>query len=161
MTTRSEAIAANIAARIIHNKTKKKWATLHADALEEIMSTPTSSNGLNASGSSPVRVQIGRDANVETLGVKPVAPNRDINPMAEQYQPTPISVKQVDHLALEGSNQGEHRAKPGDVAAASLSKAADNGGPRNPAGQFVSGKYEKNPGFISSPSDLADSDSGN
>jgi hypothetical protein len=36
---------------------------------------------------------------------------------------------------LEGSNKGDHRRPSQDVAAASLSKAADSGGPRQPAGQ--------------------------
>lgn len=94
------------------------------------MATPTSSNGLNTSGSSAVKVQIGRDANVESLGQKPVAPNADINAMAEQYQPAPIAVKQVDHIALEGSNKGDHRAK---AAPAVLPKQPN---PREQMGQF-------------------------
>jgi hypothetical protein len=36
---------------------------------------------------------------------------------------------------LEGSNKGDHRRPSQDVAAASLSKAADSGGPRNAVGQ--------------------------
>ena len=43
--------------------------------------------------------------------------------------------KPVDANHLEGSNKGDHRAHPGDVAAASVAKAADNGGPRQPVGQ--------------------------
>jgi len=138
--TRSERIAAHVAARIINN-TKKKWATLHADALEEIMSTATSSNGLSTSSSSPVRVQIGRDANVETLGVKPVAPNADRNAMAEQYQPSPITVNQVDHNALEGSNKGEHRSGNVDRV-----PAPPQPSPRQPMSQYpLSGRQSAAP----------------
>ena len=72
------------------------------------MSTVTSSNGLNTSGSSAVRVQIGREQTVSDLGVKATAPNADKNEMAEQYQPSPIKVVQVDHVALLGSNLGNH-----------------------------------------------------
>lgn len=49
--------------------------------------------------------------------------------------PNPVS-KPVDHKTLEGSTPGDFRANPGDVAAASLATAADNGGPRNQVGQF-------------------------
>jgi hypothetical protein len=34
--TRNEAIAANIARRIVRNQTRKHFSTLHAEALEEI-----------------------------------------------------------------------------------------------------------------------------
>jgi uncharacterized protein YceH (UPF0502 family) len=41
MTTRSEAIAAHIAARITRNKTRKRFSTLYREAIEEIqMSNP-------------------------------------------------------------------------------------------------------------------------
>ena len=46
-----------------------------------------------------------------------------------------IGVKPVDSRTVEGSFPGDHRAPSRDSAAASLRSAADNGGPRNPAGQ--------------------------
>jgi len=70
------------------------------------MSSTTS--GLNATPQP--RPATGRPADVKSLGVKPVAPNADVNAMAEQSQPSPIVVKQTDHLAIEGANKGEHRA---------------------------------------------------
>jgi hypothetical protein len=53
---------------------------------------------------------------------------------------SPLSVgaiKQVSHKVLEGSQgAGSDFRKQGDYAAASVTKATDNGGPRNPVGQF-------------------------
>src|SRR4051812_12280233 len=45
-------------------------------------------------------------------------------------------IKPEGSKTLEGSYSGDHRTNPGDVAAASLATAADNGGPRNRVGQF-------------------------
>jgi hypothetical protein len=45
--------------------------------------------------------------------------------------------RQVDHKVIEGSNgAGSDYRVHGDWAKASLDKAADNGGPRQPVGQF-------------------------
>jgi hypothetical protein len=58
--TKSEAIAANIAKRITANKTRCRFSTLYRLALEDLqMSTPTSSNGLNATPQP--RPRLGRD----------------------------------------------------------------------------------------------------
>ncbi|MCU1271136.1 MAG: hypothetical protein JWN74_2430 [Acidobacteriaceae bacterium] len=49
--------------------------------------------------------------------------------------PAPVA-KPVDRKTIEGSTPGDFRSNPGDVAAASVAIAADNGGPRNRVGQF-------------------------
>lgn len=46
------------------------------------------------------------------------------------------NAKSVGANHIEGSNKGDHRTPDKDTAAASLAKAASNGGPRNPVGQF-------------------------
>ncbi|MGD1076783.1 MAG: hypothetical protein ABR881_00550 [Candidatus Sulfotelmatobacter sp.] len=104
------------------------------------MSTPTSSNGLNVSGSSPVKVQIGRPADVTALGQKPVAPNSD-TPLGESYQPTPVVIRQVDHNALEGSNKGDHRIPAAPVNMDAIKNPPN---PRERVGQFPLGKNTPN-----------------
>jgi hypothetical protein len=50
--------------------------------------------------------------------------------------------KPVDANHLEGSNKGDHRAHPGDTAAASLAAASGSTkGPRDAVGQAHSSKY--------------------
>jgi hypothetical protein len=69
--------------------------------------------------------------------------------------------KPVDFRAVEGSYAGDHRSKPGDVAAASLAKASTNGGPRQPAGQAPFGRNTDNPPVKTFPGLTLDSDAGN
>jgi hypothetical protein len=65
-------------------------------------------------------------------GIRPEPANNDQKAgFTVSSQVTPISVKKVD--------VGNSDAR-GDVAAASLRSAADNGGVRNPMGQFPLGK---------------------
>ncbi|MFZ0859975.1 MAG: hypothetical protein WCA27_14915 [Candidatus Sulfotelmatobacter sp.] len=96
------------------------------------MSTSTSSNGLNVTDTTQVKVQIGRPADVTALGQKPVAPNSD-TPLGESYQPAPIVVKQVDHNALEGSNKGDHRIPAAPVNMDAIKNPPN---PRERVGQF-------------------------
>ena len=140
--SRGDAIAANIARQIVRNKTKRRFSGLYADALhEEMMSTSTSSNGLNTSkhaDASLDRSHIGSPADGRKLngsGTSGSGINSGIA-ASQNSEVRPISVKQVDHVALEGSNKGDHRFPSKDTAAASLASAADNGGPRNRVGQF-------------------------
>lgn len=90
--------------------THKRFSELYREAIEQSMSTPTSSNGLNASGSSPVKIQIGRDATVEQLGQKPVTPSADISTMGEQFPGPATVIRPVDHIALEGTHKGDWRS---------------------------------------------------
>ncbi|MGC2474460.1 MAG: hypothetical protein WA485_08995 [Candidatus Sulfotelmatobacter sp.] len=124
------------------------------------MSTATSSNGLNASGSSP-RIRIGRDSMSDDLrlGDKPVAANADKSPMGEAFQPTPIVVKQVDHNALQGSNQGDHRVPAAPV---SMDEFKAPPSPRQQMrGQQDSRNYRENGAAFKSTSNSPDSDAGN
>lgn len=98
------------------------------------MSTPTSSNNLSTSGSSPVQIQIGRDPNV--AGVKASPASADTSPMGTAYQPTVGAIKPTDFKTLEGSYPGDHRHQPGDTAAASVQRASgSNKAPRSATGQ--------------------------
>jgi len=94
------------------------------------VATPTSSNGLNTSGSSAVKVQIGRDANVESLGQKPVAANSDASSMGVNSQVGNPTAKPVDFKTLAGSYSGDHRYKASDAV------LPDNPGPREQMAQF-------------------------
>jgi len=160
--TKQERTAAHIAKRILSN-TRKRFSALHAEALESefYMATPTSSNGLNTAGSAAVKIQIGRHANVESLGQKPVADNLSISAMGVNSQVGRPTAKPVDFKTITGSYPGDHRSKPGDVAKATLDKAADNGGPRKDVGQFRSSRFESEPTTQSFAGNLADSDAGN
>lgn len=94
------------------------------------MATPTSSNGLNTSGSSAVKVEIGRPSNVTSLGQKAVAPNSDASSMGVNSQVGNPQAKPVDFKTLAGSYSGDHRAKGADAV------LPDNPDPRSPMGQF-------------------------
>jgi hypothetical protein len=73
-----------------------------------------------------------------------------------------VVARPVDARNIAGSFKGDTRCKPGDTAAASLAKAADNGGPRARVGQFANnGKTPQDAGFQSYPGNTADSDAGN
>lgn len=100
------------------------------------MSTPTSET-LN--GGSTLAPSQNSDANKSSEGVKlPGATGTDsINSgmNVSTQVPSPVA-KPVDFKAITGSYAGDHRSNPGDVAAASVATAADNGGPRNRVGQF-------------------------
>ena len=104
------------------------------------MSTPTSEslNGDKLQGQP--RVAIDRGATTASLQADGSKLAADSSSMVEQYQPRPITIKQVDHLTITGSNPGDHRSNPGDTAKASLFAAADNGGPRSAVNQFPLGK---------------------
>jgi hypothetical protein len=57
--------------------------------------------------------------------------------------------KPADFRSIEGSYSGDHRGPHSDTAKASLNKAADNGGPRVPSGQFPSGRRDATLGSFS------------
>ena len=148
--SRDSRITAHVLARVAHSRSQyqareQQYLTSIFDKERETMSTPTSSNGLNTSGSQPVRVQIGREQTVSDLGTKPVAPNTDSSPMGEQYQPSPIKVVQTDHNALQGSNLGNHLSGNLDHV-----PAPPTPGVREGMTQFKSSRYETTPPFQSS-----------
>lgn len=105
------------------------------------MSTPTSSNGLNVSGSSP-RVTIGRPLadNPATLAAaSPAKLTADTGSPAvicgtQNSEVRPVVVKQTDHLTLCGSNPGDHRAPA--LAADITAFAKNSPNPRENVGQF-------------------------
>lgn len=96
-------------------------------------------------------IQTDADRNAADGGVKIPAPKyagSGINQGIAASQPSelsPVTVKPVDRKTLAGSTPGDFRNQPGDVAKASLARAADNGGPRNDVGQFKGSKYESQP----------------
>jgi hypothetical protein len=147
MTTYSRQVAAHIAKAIVNGAHgNKKFSSLHSEALGAIqMSTPTSSTGMNASSSSPVKVAIGRPATVTDLGRKAEAPNADTNndhitPVSSQVG-TPMA-RPVDFKSLAGSYPGDHRAQGAPAVLPA------NPGPREPKGQshVMSSKLHDAPG---------------
>lgn len=95
MATRSERIAAHIAAKIIKN-TKRRFSTLHADALEELL---MNSGNTNEQSGSP------RDS--RNTG--------NTSGMTVSSQVTVGLVKPVDRLTITGSTPGDFRAQANDV----------------------------------------------
>jgi len=116
------------------NGTRKQFSTLHADYLEQEkehpMSTPTSEslNGDKLLGQQP-RVAIDRGASTSSLQADGSKLAADSTSTTEPFQPRPIVVKQVDHNALVGSNQGDHRQPQtaGDVTAPFRNQAGPRG----------------------------------
>jgi hypothetical protein len=100
-----------------HRKSLKHFSTLHSNFLEEKreneMSTPTSSNSLNTTGSAPVKIQIGREQTVSDLGRKaePASASKPSTPvnsgMAVDSQVNVGEIKPVDRRTIEGSYNGK------------------------------------------------------
>jgi hypothetical protein len=175
MATKQERIAAHIANRILNN-TRKRFSSLHEEALErelfmanERSSTTTTNMNVADTPASRAPVQTNKIPFQKFLDNEEAAsmqrPNMDASSntsgMNANANQIPIVVKPVDRLTIQGSYPGDSRSKPGDTAKASLDKAADNGGPRNSVGQFKSSKFETQPPFISTVPQTQDSDSGN
>lgn len=74
-----------------------------------------------------------------------------------------VTVKPVDRKTIAGSTPGDFRNQPGDTAKASVARAADNGGPRQPMRGQKNSKYsnEDNPTFQNFGGVSTDSDAGN
>lgn len=94
-------------------------------------------------------------------------PSGDVSGMNTGFGRSTVA-RPVDARNIEGSYKGDTRTKPGDTAKASLDRAADNGGPRRPSGQFPNGRRDATLGSFSKdganqnfPGNLADSDAGN
>jgi hypothetical protein len=153
-----------------HRKSRKHFSALHADFLQEIqvMPTPVSSNNLSTHGSSPVKVQFGREQTVADQGRQAEPANADQysgtarSAMGVSTQVGPIVVKPVGHNALEGSHKGDYR-RSGDTAKASMDKIANPPAPREQMrGQQNSKHYQENGRvFVSNEFASSDSDAGN
>lgn len=156
--SRSEAIADAIAKRIMANRTKKRFSTLHAEALQEIQL----SDNLGTTGNIPAGLtRKGSPAD----GQKMVAGSTGVDNTTSDMSVSsvvPVSVKPVDRKTLEGSTPGDFN-KSGDTAKASMDAIANPPSPREQMrGQQNSRNYNENgKSFVSSPGDLADSDAGN
>ncbi len=174
MTTRNEAISKHIAAAIMRN-TRKRYSSLLEDALESSNHMNSTVSNVNGTGNNEtIKKFIGRDPiatdNPTLIGNKfgqttqREAASDNINShMSLTSQVGPIVIRPVDRRTIEGSTPGDFRANPGDVAAASLAVAADNGGPRSPMrGNRNARSYDElnNPRFKSTNSSR-DSDAGN
>ena len=142
MRTRAEAIADAIAKRIMAN-TKKRFSTLHADAIMETnnMSTPTSST-LNGDGKGQPRPQIGRpqvNSPVELAfdygkGTAPAGPDTNLGMAGAQNSEVVVGpIKPVDFKTIEGSYPGDHRSQ---AAPADTDQFKNSGDPRSRVKQF-------------------------
>lgn len=119
------------------------------------MATPTSSKGLNTSGSSAVRVQIGRDQNVESLGQKPVPDNPSTSVLGVNSRVGTPQAKPSGFKTLEGSCPGDHRKRGADAV------LPENPGPREQMGQYpLSARAPAASTPESFPGNLEDSDAG-
>jgi hypothetical protein len=149
--TRSEAIAANIAQKIVRNQTRKHWSRLHADTLEDLqkMANEKSSvvtSSMNVSDTPATRVQIGREATISDQGRKPQAGSTSTtdSPVTVGSQVNVGPTRPVDRRTIEGSTPGDHRATPGDVVKATMDKIANPPSPREQMrGQRTSKHYEE------------------
>jgi hypothetical protein len=128
--TRSEAVAANIARRIVRNKTRKHWARLHADALEEYQMSNPVNNDLTAVPQP--RPTIGRES------VLPKLPNHIAYP--RMTEPASDSINsgmacqqnsEVRPVVIEKVDEGFYHAT---VSADPL--AGNDRNPREQMGQF-------------------------
>jgi len=184
MRTRSEAIAAHVAAAIIRNS-RKHWRSLHCDAVTDTerelikmaanqKSSCTTTN-LTVGDNEQKRTPVGRlgtddpktlsaeygrkEADVTTSSpTAPATPASGANTrpagMVSQMNCDPhtlgVVIRPVDRKTITGSTPGDHRSRPGDTAAASVRRVTDNGGPRQPMGQFKNSKNAPDkPGFQS------------
>jgi hypothetical protein len=106
----SREIALSIARQIVRGP-KRKFTSLYRDAVTELyMSTPTSSTGITVPVELPTSPKpTGATANAGTgiNGGLGAAHNSEVRP---------ITVKPVDHRAIEGTNTGDWRSKSSDVA---------------------------------------------
>lgn len=106
-----------------------------------------------------IATQRTNEAAVAAEGRIPVAGSPDLSPMGEASQPAPIVVKQVDHVALEGSNKGDHRMPAAPV---SMDAFKNPPSPREQMrGQQNSRSYSENGKAFQSTSNANDSDAGN
>lgn len=157
--TRSEAIAEHIAKAILKN-TRRRFSSLYADGLSEFEKEVIMANGsvvtsgMNANPQPrPAQLQDNHDnlSLGERLGsaehTQPkVSPNQNGQPFTpptdnagmstDSTDGGPFVVKRDTYTQLVGKGAGPSSYKgQGDVVAASLAKAVDNGGPRKDAGQ--------------------------
>jgi hypothetical protein len=101
-----------------HRKSLKHFSALHGDYLQQKraieMSTPTSSNSLNTSGSAPVKIQTGP---ARDMFLKPVSPSTEkqegkfTQGMGINSPVTVGPIKPVDRRTIEGSTPGDFRAQ--------------------------------------------------
>jgi len=133
-------IADAIAKRIMANS-KKRFGSLYADALEEIMSTPTTSTSINTTATHEAtldRSKIGSPADGRKLnatGSTGVTINSGLN-VGQNSEVTPINVKLVDGKEMGASYRDRNVTKSGDFAKASVDRIANADGPRSAVEQF-------------------------
>src|SRR4029077_15427891 len=108
-------IADAIAKKIMANRTRKRFSSLYAEAIQETMPTPTSST-LNGPGTGQPRVstQTTDDATVANEGQKASPANgstgkNDVTSgMNVSSQVSVGAIKPTDSKTLEGSYAGDH-----------------------------------------------------
>jgi hypothetical protein len=133
MINRSRAIATNIAARIARNKTRKRFSSLYDEALREI----------NMSETLPHVTPVGSPADGKKMAAEPSSDSLNSG-FTVGSQVSPVVVKQVDHNALVGSNQGDHRSPNTGAGVTDFAKNAP--GPRDQVRQApLSGKQASTP----------------
>jgi len=154
--SRSEAIADAIARRIMAN-TRKRFSTLHAEAISEVYmntrNTTPCTTGMAVGDSEASRTPIDTGSNTAALeaeGQKPLAGASDngkvTSGMTVGSQVNVGGIKPVDRKTLTGSTPGDFR-KSGDFAKASVDEIANAGGPRDAAKQFQNSRNDKGGAF--------------
>jgi hypothetical protein len=169
--TRTEAIAQNIARRIVRNKTRYGFSTLHRLAIEETnhMSNSTSSttSSMNVSDSPAARAAIGREIPDNPASLAAASPARltpdagnasGMNGSQNSAVPT-VTIRRVDCTVIQGSGSTSSDDVSKSVSTDQFKNAS---GPRQQMqGQQDSRNYVENgKAFKSTPTGL-DSDAGN
>lgn len=164
--SRSECIADAIAKRIMANS-RKRWRSLHADALEEtaiMNSKNVTTTGMRVGDNEASRnpVQTTDEASVADQGAKASPANGSVGKndvtsgMNVSSQVNVGAIKPTDSKTLEGSYAGDHRVT------AAPAVLPQNPEPREQMTQAPFGKNTpSNLPVESFPGNLADSDQGN
>jgi hypothetical protein len=96
-----------LAHMIVRRRTHRRFSTLHADFLEQQMTTPTSN--VNANTDSLKRGNGGTQADAQKIKSDASGNTYTVPSVVT------VSVKQTDYKTLEGSFPGDHRPQASDV----------------------------------------------
>jgi hypothetical protein len=150
MKTQKQLVAEHIA-RAIVTGTRKKYSSLYADALGEIMSTPVSSNSMNAEGSPSLNQGSNPPRANEARGLAFKVPaqvtssDKLTDQMTNGSQVNVGNIKPVDRRTVTGSYNGK---TVGYDAVGDVVKLPANPGPREARGQsqVMSSRLQEAPG---------------
>lgn len=124
--TKRKTISEYLADRIIKNQMRVRFSHAHADFLQEeaIMSQPTPTAEMNASGDSLKRNPVGTPSNAQKMRADATG-----NTYTVGSQVTVGPIKPTDSKTLEGSYAGDHRTQAADAVMPAQP------GPRDATGQ--------------------------